>query len=152
MVTYYDGQLSANCYRPDILELLRHLASIYKLDYAISEAHQFSFESDLTGQDIDTSIVDLAYFRSNDYSRIDKKEFRSTIDCMFRKVPSPFFEGVDVCTQLYKALSEYPFPNQFYRPLNYPYVEFHEGDQKTLYIFADEVMKVIEKEQNYLLN
>jgi hypothetical protein len=151
LVIYY-GQLNANCYRVDILALLRHLASIYKLDYAISEAHQFPSESGLTGQDDDTSIVDLAYFRSNENSRVDKKEFRSVIDCMFGKVPSPFFEGVEICTQLYKALAEYPFPSDFFRPLRYPYVEIHKDSQKTLCIYADEVMKVIEDEQDFRLN
>lgn len=151
LVNYYDP-MSANCYRFDILQLLKHLSSIYRLDYAISESHQFPSLPNSPEQSADRSIADLVYFRSNENSRFDVKEFRSVIGSMFRRVPSQFVEGVEICTQLYKVLPEYPFPNDFYRPLDYPYVEFHKGSQKTLYIYVDEVMKVIEEEQNYPLN
>ncbi len=146
VVLYYD-QMSSNCYRFDILQLLKHLSSIYRLDYAISKSHNFP-----SVPDADKSIADLVYFRSNENTRVDAKELRSVIGCIFHRVPSQFNEGVEVFTQLYKFLPEYPFPNDFYRPLEYPYVEFHKGSKKTLYIYSDEVMKVIEEEQDYPLN
>ena len=152
ILVIYCDQMRANCYRFDILQVLKHLSSIYKLDYAISESHQFSSLPDSTEQSTDKSIADIVYFRSNENSRVDVKELRLVIGNMFRNVPSLFVEGVEICNQLYKVLPEYPFPKDFYRPLNYPYIEFHKGSQKTLYIYADEVMKVIEKEQDYPLN
>ena len=150
-VDYY-GQKTVTSYRFTILELLKHLASIYRLDYAISVDHQFSFGSDSSEQLDDKDIIDLIYFRSNEYTRIERKDFRETIDSTFRKVPSMFYEGVDVGTQLYKALKDFPFPNDFYRPLDYPWIEHHKDSQKKLLIYADEVLKVIEEEQDYSKN
>ena len=112
IVDYFE-QTNANSYRFNILELLKHLASIYSLDYAISVEHQFSSSTDSTEQSDDKYIFDLVYLRSNENSRIERKELRATIDCMFRRVPSQFFEGVDVGTQLYKALKDFPFPTDF---------------------------------------
>ena len=151
LVTYFT-QTSSNCYRFDILQLLKHLSSLYKLDYAISVDHQFSSDSDSSEQFTHKSITDLVYFRSNKNSLVDAKELRSIIGCMFHTKHSLFYGTVDIYTQLYKVLTQYPFPNEFYRPLDYPFVEFHRGSQITLYIFADEVMKVIEKEQDFHLN
>lgn len=151
LVTYFD-QISADRYRFDILQLIKHLSSIYKLDYAINEDHQFSPESDSSEQLAHKSITDFVYFRSNKDSLVDAKELRSIIGCMFHTKNSLFLGTVDICTQLYKVLPQYPFPIEFYRPLDYPFVEFHQGSQIIRYIFADEVMKVIEKEQDLRLN
>jgi len=148
----YFGDEMVNSYRFYILELLKNLASIYKLDYSISIDHKFP-SVDNTLKDIDyKSTCDLIYIRSNEYSRIKRKEFRKAIDSVFCKVPSPFYGGVDIGTQLYKALKEYPFPKDFYRPLDYPWIERHEGSKKKLFVYADEVIKVIEREQDYLMN
>ncbi|MEZ5106814.1 MAG: hypothetical protein R2757_20080 [Draconibacterium sp.] len=150
-VCYY-GQENAKSYRFNILELLKHLASIYRLDYSITVDHQTSSDTDSSGQSDDTCIYDLIYFRSNENSRLEKKYFRETIDCTFRKVPSAFFEGVDIWTQLYKDLKNFPFPTDFYRPLNYPWIEHHTDSQKKLLIYADAYLTVIEEEQDYTLN
>ena len=151
LVDYYDLN-KANSYRFNILELLKRLASIYRLDYSISVDHQFSCEFDSDEQFVGKDIVDLVYFRSNENSRIEKKDFRDTIDCIFRKVPSMFYEGVDVGAQLYKALKDYPFPADFYRPLNYPYIEHYEGSQKTTLIYLDAVEEALGEEQDFSLN
>ena len=151
LVIYYEP-ISANFYRFNIIQILKHLSSIYRLDYAISESHQFPLLSDSLEKSADKPIVDLVYFRSNENSRVDVKELRSLINSMFHRVPSQFVEGVEICTQLYKFLPEYPFPNDFFRPLEYPYIEFYNGSNKTVYICSNEVMKVIEEEQNYPLN
>lgn len=151
VVSYNEPQL-VNNYRTDILNLLKHLASIYRLDYAISEEHPFPAFSDSYDHTEHKIIADLIYFRSNDNSRVDKKKLKHLIGYMFDAVPSLFFEGVDIFSQLYKALPEYPFPKDFYRPLIYPLVEYYKDSTKTLYIHAGEVMKVIEKEQDYPLN
>jgi hypothetical protein len=152
VIVEYFAQTNANSYRFNILELLKHLASIYRLDYAISVEHQYSSNPDSYKQPDEKYIFDLVYFRSNENSRIEKKELRTTIDCMFRTVPSLFSEGVDVGTQLYKALKDFPFPTDFYRPLNYPWIEHHKGHQKKLLIYTDEVLKMIELEQDFPQN
>lgn len=151
IVNYAEPQLVVR-YRPQILDVLRDLASIYKLDYAISEQHKFVALPASTEEPDLPNIFDLVYFRSNEHSRIVVKNMRSVIDCMFGISPSPFSEEVEVSTQLYKVLPRFPFPLDFYRPLNYPYIEVHKGNQVTLYVYADEVMKLIESKQNYPLN
>lgn len=152
MVVDYYGEETAKLYRFNILELLKHIAAIYRLDYAISVNHEFSGDNDSTEQSDDKFFGDLIYFRSNEYTRIERKDLRQTIDSMFCKVPSVFYEGVDVFTQLYKALKDFPFPANFYRPLNYPWIEHHKSSEKKLLIYADEVLKVIEDEQNFPMN
>ena len=151
VIDYYDLE-KANSYRFNILELLKQLASVYRLDYAISIDYQFSVDADLAEQFSGKDIVDIVYFRSNENSRIEKKDFRTTIDCIFRKVPSIFHEGVDVWTQQYKALKNFPFPTDYYRPLNYPWVEHYEDSQKTILVYSDALMERIEDEQNFSLN
>ena len=151
VVDYYDLK-KANSYRFNLLELLKQLASVYRLDYAISVDHQFSVDTDSDEQFSGKDIVDLVYFRSNENSRIEKKDFRATIDCIFRKVPSIFYEGVDVFPQLYKVLKDFPFPTDFYRPLNYPYIEHYEDSQKTTLIYLDAVEKALGEEQDFSLN
>ncbi len=152
VLVYYHDLDIANSYRFNILELLKQLASVYRLDYSISVDHQFAYDFDLEEQFVGKDIVDLVYFRSNENSRIEKKDFRATIDCIFRKVPSILFEGVDVGTQLYKVLKDYPFPTDFYRPLNYPWVEHYEDSQKTTLVYLDAVEKALGEEQDFSLN
>ena len=150
-ITYYD-KFSRNSFQPVLHGFLINLASVYKLDYAIAVSYEFPFEGDLSKLPLGKDTFDFLYFRSNEQTRIDKKEFRSAIDSVFHKVPSQLFEGVEVETQLYKYLKMFPFPSEFYRPLQYPFVEYYKDFQKKLLIYSDEVMKVIETEQNFPLN
>lgn len=77
---------------------------------------------------------------------------RSVILCMFDKAPSLLREGVEVFHHFYRVLPQYPFPKDFYRPLTYPFVEHHKGDQISLCIFSEYLMKEIEKEQDHPQN
>jgi hypothetical protein len=151
VVDYFDSK-STNANRFYILELLKNLASIYKFDYAISKNHKFPPVPDFPEISVDQIHADLVYFRSNEYTRFERKEFRAIIDCMFSKIPSEFDEGFEIFPQLYKNLKDFPFPTEFYRPLNYPWIEHHNDSQKKLLIYADEVLKVIEEEQDFHLN
>lgn len=151
LVLYHDPTY-AGAYRFHILQALTSIASIYKLDYAVEQERQFPSFGDSTTPLPDKNIADLVYFRSNQLSRIARKDFRRAIDGMFGTVPSLFVEGVEICTQLYKLLPRFPFPDEFYRPLNYPYVEFHKGGQTVLYIYSDRLLTEIEREQDFPLN
>lgn len=148
VIISYDGQKTANSYRHDIIEIFKHFASIYQLDYAISIEHPFFSEDYSNDINTENFKADLLYFRSNTNSRIDRKKLNSVIDSIFSSKSSPLILGVEVFRQLYKKLPEYPFPNDFYRPLNYPYVEFHQGLEKKLCIHANEAMKIIGSDQN----
>ena len=150
-IIYFEGT-NPDSYRDFILGLLKNLATLYRLDYAITLDYPFAAEVDSFGKNDHKDKSDLAYYRSNEHSQVSKKEFRSIVDCMFCKAPSWFSEGVEIWPQLYKFLKDFPFPTEFYRPLNYPWVEHHVGSQKKLLIYADEVMKVIEAGQDFPRN
>ena len=152
VVVVYFNKKYEKVNRLNVLDILTSLASFYKLDCATSVEHQFSYEPDLIEQNNHTSTNDLVYFRSNEHTRLVRKEFRSIFDNMFRIVPSQLFEGVEIWTQPYKFLNDFPFPSEFYRHLGYPFVEHHKGSQKKLLVYADEILKVIEKEQDFPLN
>ena len=152
VLVIYNAQPYANAYRFHVLQAITSIASIYKLDYAVEQERQFPSSDGSTTPPPDKNIVDLVYLRSNHLSQIERKDFRQAIDGMFRTVPSPFQHGVEICTQLYKMLPQFPFPDEFYRPLNYPYVEFHKGSQTLLYIYSDQLLTEIERAQDYPLN
>ncbi|HET6558030.1 MAG TPA: hypothetical protein VFG54_11995 [Prolixibacteraceae bacterium] len=151
VVSYFD-QYKVDHYRFDILQILKHLSSIYRLDYVISVELLFPSVTDLTEPYFHESTADLIYFRSNKNSVIGVKEFRKIIGDIFRTGAWSSYGGVDIFIQVYKALKQYPFPSNFYRPVEYPFIEFHQGSKITRYNFADEVIKVIEKEQDFQMN
>lgn len=150
IVSYNDSKIT-EINRLSVLEFLKNLSSIYKLDYAISENHEFKFDKESENQ-LNEMETDIFYFRSNANTRINIKELRTTINSLFPYTFAPYYDGVEFFTQLTKALKEYPFPKEFYRPLKYPYVEFYNGSEIKLMIPYNKVMKVIEKEQDFIMN
>ena len=151
VILYYEEQL-VEIYRSFLLGMLRDLASIYRIDYAISEDHPFPSSHDLLPQAKHKSKADLIYFRSNENSRVDRKKLRSVVDCIFDKPVSPAFYRVEVFHQIYRVLPQYPFPKNYYRPLSYPFVEHYVGNQKKLYIYSDQIMRIVEKDQDRFQN
>lgn len=151
VVDYFNSQ-NVKTNRYYILELLKNLASIYKLDYAISKNHLFPPVADYPEFSPEQIHADIIYFRSNNYTRFDRKEFRTIIDTLFNKIPTEFEDGYEVFPQLYKNLNDFPFPSEFFRPLNYPWIEYYKGAEKKVMIISDVLMEVIDNEQNHLLN
>lgn len=135
VIVSYSKNVNSNNYRNPILTILKNFAWLYKLDYNIDVNTQAfgDIESDFYSEN------DLIYFRSTDQTQIDLKKFQKIISEVF--VYNPFLGGVEVGYQLQKALREYPFPKDFYRPLNYPYIEVHKGNQSELIIFEDDWKK-----------
>lgn len=150
IVSYYN-QKFAEINRFKVLEFLKNLSSIYKLDYAISENHQFKRSKEFADM-LSEIESDIFYFRSNVNTQINAKELRMTINSLFPYTLTPYYDGVEFFIHPTKGLKEYPFPKEFYRPLKHPYVEFHKGSEKKLMIPYEEVIKVIEKEQDFTKN
>ena len=147
----YDRDVNTNNYRPPLLEMMRHIAWLYRLDYAISEEHPFSPVSDSVAQEQDGDKYDLIYFRSNDRTRIQAKDLRKLIDDIFYK-SGLTREGVEIGYQLYRFLPKYPFPKEFYRPLNYPYMEVHSSAGARVCIPEHCIYDIISDEQQFDLN
>lgn len=137
-VSYFEGT-NINRYRKPILDIFKSFAWLYHLDYAISINHDFGLES---------GEADLVYLRSTDKTEISKKELDKVIYDVFRYGPSLLWEGVDVCRQLYKALPDFPFPDEFYRPLHYPYVEFHSGNKVILFVHEESLSGVLNESED----
>jgi len=151
LIVSYNNSKIAEINRKSVLEFLKNLSSIYKLDYAISENHQFKYDKEFENEFREMES-DIFYFRSNTNTQINTKELRTTINSLFPYSFAPYYDGVEFFTQLTKVLKEYPFPKEFYRPQKYPYVEFYNGSEMKLMIPYEKVMEVIEKEQNFTLN
>lgn len=137
--------------RNSVLEFLKSLSSIYKLDYAISEKYQFIYDKEFKNESHEIES-DIFYFRSNRNTQISSKELRTTINSLFPYSFAAYYDGVEFFTQLTKVLKEYPFPKEFYRPLKYPYAEFYDGSEMKMMVSYEKVMEVIEKEQDFTMN
>ena len=127
VISYMDG-VNINQYRRPILNILTNLAWLYRLEYAISTSHNFGLPS---------GDADLIYFRSTERTGISKQDLDRIISDVFCNGLSLFSEGVDVGRQMYKVLPQYPFPKQYCKPLNYPYVELHNENKSTLCILGE---------------
>ncbi len=151
LIVSYCDQKVGEINRVNVLEFLKKISSIYNLDYAISENHQFKYDEGVENP-FPESEYDIFYFRSNEHTRISAKELRTTINSLFPYSITSHYDGVEFWTQLNKFLKDYPFPKKFYRPMKYPYVEFYNGSKMELMVPYEQVMEVIEKGQNSLMN
>lgn len=133
---YYEGT-NVNQFRQPVFNLLTGFAWLYHLEYAISVKHDFNLPS---------GEADLIYFRSTDQTKISKKDLNALISDVFRN-GFLIFRGVEVFCQMYKFLPQYPFPSVYDKPLNYPYVECHNGNESKLYIYKEALDKIIEEDE-----
>ena len=133
----YTEHVNINQYRQPILNILTNLAWLYRLEYAISTSQNFGLYK------VD---ADLIYFRSTKETKISKKELDTLIYDVFRNGLSFFYEGVEVGRQLYKLLPQYPFPDEYCKPLNYPYTEVHNGKKVTLCVAVEALQNLLNEE------
>lgn len=124
LVVIYHGNVEN--FRIPVRELIGHLAWLHGIDYWIEDAKTIFGELNEDG--------DLFYFRSGENTRISSKEFRELTLKMFNQ--SVFGLALDVMFQLQSALKQYPFPHEFYRPLNWPYLEIHNRGKSTLMVYG----------------
>lgn len=145
VIAYLDSE-RADRYRRLVLDSLVRAATLRRIDYAIdTEAPLFDEVHDKQHTPFQGIVADLVRFRSSSESLSSVKEFRSIIDGLFRDYDI-FFQGspFEVQSQLQKFLKEDPFPEEFCRPLAYPYVELHSGKESTLCITEEALQKIID--------
>lgn len=123
VVVYMANQ--ANFQSP-IQAIITKLAWLYRLDYSVADGHQVFTELP------DEKPCDLIYLRATKHTSISAKAFQQLVNQMFSQ--AALFGCVEVFFQLQKNLNEYPFPDDFVRPLNYPYSEVYEDGHKRLCI------------------
>ncbi|MBC7399814.1 MAG: hypothetical protein H7289_07690 [Mucilaginibacter sp.] len=128
VVVMYFKNTNINNFQPPIFSLLKTLAWLHNLDYAIEPNSPAFYVShlELYGQS------DLIYFRSTSDTQIDAKAFRKIISDIFYRSRAGMLQGAQVFYQLQKTLPQYPFPKDYIRPLNYPYLEVHKDGQTSV--------------------
>lgn len=148
VITYLDAE-KANRYRQFVLDTLISTATLRRIDYAIDiEAPLFDEIHDKLHTPFQGFVADLVRFRSSSNSLSSIKEFRAIVDGLFQDYDI-FFRGdpFEVQSQLQKFLKEDPFPEQFCRPLAYPYTEFHNRKESTLCITEEALQKTIDDKE-----
>ena len=107
VVTYHSSHL-ADIYRTPILDTLKHIAFLRKIECKIKLEYSFADGEGLSRQELlKDTIDDLVYFRSTSQTEISCKEFRQLIDHIFDNYQLGI---VEVGSQLLYSLPKYPFP------------------------------------------
>lgn len=114
-------------YRDRIQVLLQHLGWLYKLEYA-------TFFCNASTVKIDQPKEDLYFFRSTNQTPILGSEFQRVIRHLFDEALNPFVQGVSVDPDSMKNTELTSFPDEYWRMLNYPYLEYYNSGEKTLLI------------------
>lgn len=133
IVVYYESK-NPNNYRDPIHNIFKFLAWLHGIDYALESSTRIfdKTESTING------ITDIIYLRSGKHTLLSLREFQKVLDGVFSKSIATLFNGIDIFYQNQVATKLYPFPSEFYRPLNYPYVELHKkGLQKELLVHKE---------------
>lgn len=126
-----------NNFQMPIQNIMRQMAWLYRFDYAIVDSGQVFHEAQ-------NERCDLIYFRSTEQTRITYKKFQQLMKEMFAQ--ASLYGYVDLFFQLQKYLKNYPFPDNFVRPLNYPYSDIYNDSYKTLYIDPDSIHELGDKD------
>ena len=114
-------------------ELLTSIAITLKLEYAIVEDFSgFLVPEEEHSETKSEFCMDIFCFRAFERTEIPIKDFRLLIDKLFSHSSVALGNSFNVARILQKHLKEVPFPEEFCRPLSYPYVERHNGKSKTL--------------------
>lgn len=113
-------------FQSPLQSIITKLAWLYRFDYSISDGRKVF--SDLPND----KPCDLIYLRATKHTSISAKVFQQLVNQMFSE--AALFGCVDIFFQLQKNLKEYPFPDNFVRPLNYPYSDVYQNGEKRLCI------------------
>lgn len=153
VVTYLDSD-KAEGFRHFVHNTLIAVATLRKIDYAIEiESPVYDEMRNNLDKDLQGVVADMFYFRSSPNSLSSIKEFRSILDNLFRGYEVfLFWSFFDVQRLLQKYAKEYPFPEKFYRPLSYPYVEVHNGKETTLCVTAASLENLLTEDSDPSLN
>lgn len=147
IVADYQGEKTHVSYRNTIVSIVYNIARLHKLDIAITYGHPISDETGSdTPQNPEQSVSDLFYLRSTSQSYVQRKTFQKMIEDIFRG--NEFYYPVFVFCMYQKNNKKYPFPSDFERPLEYPFVELHSGSQTSLYIESEFLQEALQMERD----
>jgi len=130
-IVYYSND-AIQSFRKLLFDYFGNTSSILKLDFATSENIQVICEPDSNFVH-NRYVIDMIYLRSSNQSWICRKELCEIVSTLHNQ-SKLYLQGVDICYQLQKMHKLYPFPSDFVRHLNYPYLEIHKKEGHTLCI------------------
>ena len=131
-IVYKDANQVPFC-RNFVQNLLSNIAITLKIEYAIIEGFPgfSSPEEDNSGTSSEI-YMDIVCFRAFKNTEISIKDFRMILDKLFSHSDITFCRSFTVHSILQKHLKDVPFPEEFFRPLAYPYVDYQKGKNTTL--------------------
>lgn len=146
VITYLDKN-AASGFRDFVHDALTSAATLRRIDYAMeTESPLFDDIRNSLSTPLQGIVADLVYFRSSPNSLSSIKEFRSLIDGLFHGYDVILGgDSFDVHALLQNTLKQHPFPEEFFRPLSYPYVEHHNGKDTNLCVPYSTVQKVLDE-------
>lgn len=113
LITFFDKQLT-RLNRERLHTMLSYFAYLYKLDYAVSVAHQDWHEPNSDLQEfLQQAEVDMFYFRATPSTRVSGAQFREAIKTTFFPAFS-IFQDLEVSLLYQKDLKYYPFPRDYH--------------------------------------
>jgi len=153
VITYINSDC-ANRYRPLILNTLANIAIIHRIDYAIE--HEYPIYDEIRNElskPLQGILADVIYFRASRNSLSSITDFRRLVDLIFQDYDitwrgTPY----EVKCQIQKFLPQYPFPEEFCRPKDYPYLEYHKDGQARIVVPASTVEQVVDEMEKEKLN
>lgn len=142
-ITYLNKE-KAEAYRRFVHDTLAAAAMLRRIDYAIEvESSLLDDIRDKLHTPCQDLVCDIVRFRSSAQSLSSVKEFRAIIDGLFQGYDTILSgDPFEVQSQLQKYLQEDKFPDEFCRPLSYPYVEVHSGEKTTLCVTASSLQDI----------
>ncbi len=131
-IVYKDASYIPFC-RNFAQNLLISIAITLKIDYSVIEDFPgFPIPDKDAPETKSENSRDIVCFRASEHTEISIKDFRMTVDKLFSHSDIIFCRSFTVFSILQKHLKDVPFPEEFFRPLSYPYVECHNGKDTTL--------------------
>ncbi len=139
-ISYGLGNRPIN-YRDPLFDIFCNLAWLYAFDYAIQSDLMIEVDQE-EPDDPKTLNVDLIQFRSTEYTRISSRDFRALIKSLFNR-SVPIFQGVDIGFLKQRFMKRFPFPDDYNRPLVYPYIERFSGGKSKVCIIESSIYDLI---------
>lgn len=130
VVISYRTDVNLNNFRPPIQSLIKHLAWLYRLEYSIQDDYKGFDVSDLEF----CQTTDMIFLRSTEHTETPARYLRKLLLDIFYPYRNWLLSPVEVFYQTQVGMKGHPFPSEYIRPINYPYLEVHKDGHKQIYI------------------
>ncbi|MEN5434130.1 hypothetical protein ABE545_10845 [Sphingobacterium faecium] len=139
IVLSYNKGINLNNFRPPLQSMIKHLAWLNNLEYSIQDDYA-GFDT----SEIDyIQTADMIFVRSTEHTTISARSLRKLLIDIFHSYQNWLTCPVEVFYQTQVGMKEHPFPQDYIRPLSYPYLEVHTEGQKKIYIPEEDLLRLL---------